>query len=77
MEKEIVFIGLRNLKSKKGDMYYIIDYVRLDTMKSCSDFISALEFTEISKKMKDKNFTRCVGIFNVNNFDKIYCSSIK
>lgn len=77
MEKEIFFIGLRSLKSKKGDTYYIVDYVRLDKLEPRSDFISALEFTEMQKKMKDKSFTKCVAIFAVSNYDKIYCSAIK
>lgn len=78
-EKEIFYIGIREFTSKKdGKKYYQVDYVRMDGVyRPKTDFISALEFSEISKKMKDKNFTKVIGIFNIDEFDHLYLSAIK
>lgn len=77
-ERKIFYIGTRSFKGKdKTTTYYLVDYVRLDKMEPKSDFITALEFTEINKKMKDKNFVECIGIFKANDYDKLYCSAIK
>lgn len=78
-EKKIFYIGVREFTSKKdGKKYYQVDYVRMDgALRSKTDFISVLEFTEIEKKMKGKNLTECIGIFNVDDFDHLYLSAIK
>lgn len=78
MEKEIFYINVRSFTSKKDKKtYYVVDYVRSDTGVPKSDFISALEYTEISKKMKDKTYTKAIGIFSINEYDRLYLSSIK
>lgn len=78
MEKEIFFIGVRTFKGKKDNKtYFLVDYVRLDNSVPKSDFISSLEYTEISKKMKDKAYSKAIGIFTVNEYDRLYLSSIK
>lgn len=78
MEKEIFFIGTRTFKSeKKGQTYYLIDYVDLDGYIPYSDYISALEFTEINKKMKDKHFVNVTAILSVNQYKRVYVSGIK
>lgn len=78
-EKEIFFIRTNTFKGKdKLTTYYQVDYVRLDrNFEPKSDFISASEFAEINKKMKDKNLVPAVGIFKINDHDKLYCSAIK
>lgn len=78
MEREIFYIGTRQFKGKdKTTQYFVVDYVNLANMTPKTDFISALEFTEINKKMKDKNFTKCIGLLKANDFDKLYVSAIK
>lgn len=77
-ERDIFYIGTRQFDGKdKGKKYYVIDYVRLDTMIPKTDFIDVLEFIEINKKMKDKNFCKCTAILKANSFDKLYVSGIK
>lgn len=78
MEKEIFFIGTRSFEStKKNATYYLVDYVDLDTFTPSSDYISALEFAEINKKMSNKHFEKCIAKFSVNAYKRIYVSSIK
>ena len=79
IEKEIFFIRTNAFKGKdKVTTYYQVDYVRLDrNFKPTSDFITASEFIEINKKMQNKNLVPAVGIFKVNEHDKLYCSAIK
>lgn len=78
-EREIFYIRTNTFKGRdKVTTYYKVDYVRLDkNFEPRSDFISALEFTEINKKMKDKNLVKAVGIFKFDDYDKLYCSAIK
>lgn len=80
MEKEIFFIQTREFASKEGTKYYNVDYVRLDggkKRKPKTDYISALEYVEINKKMKDKDYSKCIGVFSVNDYDQFYLSAIK
>lgn len=78
-EREIFYIRTNSFKGKdRVTTYYQVDYVRLDrNFEPKTDFITALEFTEINKKMKDKNLVKVVGIFKINDHDKLYCSAIK
>lgn len=78
-EKKIFYIGTREFSSKKdGKKYYQVLYVRIDgQLRQKTDFISALEFIEFNKKMKDKNFTECTGIFALDQYDRLYLSAIK
>lgn len=74
MEKEIFMIGVRKIHSeKKSQDYYMVDYVRDDIPKT--DYITLLEYNEISKKMKP--YTKQIGIFSINSYDKIYLSNLK
>ena len=74
MEKEIYSIGVRKIHSeKKSQDYYVVDYVRDDVPKT--DYISFLEYNEIAKKIKP--YTKQIGIFSVNAYDKIYLSNLK
>ena len=78
MEKEIFLCGLRDFAGKKEDKrYYVVDYVRTDKGIPKSDFITALEYTEIKKKVNGKYYQKYTGIFNINEFDKMYLSAIK
>lgn len=77
-EKKIFYIGTRSFVSKKDKTtYYQVDYVRMDTMRPKTDFINALEFTEINKKMKDQHLLECTGIFDIDDYDHLYLSAIK
>lgn len=74
MEKEIYLIGVRKIHSeKKSQDYYMVDYVRDDVPKT--DYISLLEYNNIAKKIKP--YTRQIGIFSINSYDKIYLSDLK
>lgn len=74
MEKEIFLIGVRKIHSeKKSQDYYMVDYVRDNIPKT--DYITLLEYNEISKKIKP--YTNQIGVFSINSYDKIYLSNLK
>lgn len=74
MEKEIFLIGVRKIHSeKKSQDYYMVDYVRDDVPKT--DYISVLEYNDILKKQRP--YTKQIGIFSINSYDKIYLSNLK
>ena len=78
MEKEIFLIGLRDFLAKdKNKTYYVVDYTRTDKNIPKSDFISALEYAEIKKKVNGKFYQKYTGIFNINEYDKMYLAAIK
>lgn len=75
MEQEIFFIGARKLHStKKNKDFYIVDYVDKNGIPQ-SDFIEIEEFNRISKKAKP--YQKNKGIFEINEYKKIYLSDIK
>lgn len=76
LEKEIFFIGTRKLHSeKKNKDYYIVDYVCVGNNMPKSDYIQLAEYNRISQKCKP--YTKVIGLFDVNGFDKIYLCDIK
>lgn len=77
MEREIFYLGTRTFKKKDGTTLYVIDYQREDNKCPQTDYLTALEFTEINKKMKGKERTSCVGILAVGLYDKLYVCAIK
>lgn len=79
MEKKIIIIGVRKFSSeKKGKDYYLVDYINkkdnIYTPKT--DYISVDEYNKIASKMKG-NLIEVMGIFSINEYDKIYLSDIK
>lgn len=78
-EKEIYFIRtIQRKKKDTGEIFYMVDYIDIaKDFEPKTDFISAVEFTEINKKMKDEHVVKCVGIFDINDRDKLYLSKIK
>lgn len=75
-EEKIFYLGTRQFKGKDGTNYYVIDYCGEDNVP-VTDFISALEFTEINKKMGDKHRLEVTGILGVNSRKKVYIKAIK
>lgn len=76
MEKEIFFIGCRQIYSKKNDKnYYIVDYVRNNVPKT--DYIDPADFNNIAQKAKDRTYKKCTGIFSANEYDKLILIDIK
>ena len=74
MEKEIFIIGVRKLHStRKSQDYYMVDYVKDDVPKT--DYITVLEYTQIANKIKP--YTKQIGVFSVNAYDKVYLSNLK
>lgn len=73
MDIEIVVIGTRTFKKKDtGQTYYVIDYYRIDNFVPKTDFVSALEYTMINKKIGDKHGIKCLGKRKTNDYDKLY-----
>ena len=76
LEKEIFLIGTRKLHSeKKNKDYYIVDYVYVGSNTPKSDYIQLEDYNRISKKCKQ--YTKVIGLFDVNDFDKVYLCDIK
>ena len=74
MEKEIFLIGVRKIYSlKKQQNYYMVDYVKDDIPKT--DYISAEEYNNLAKKQKP--YTKMIGIFGLNSYDKVYLTDLK
>ena len=75
MEREIFFIGTRKLHSeKKKKDFYIVDYIDSKNVPN-TDFITLEEYNRISAKAKP--YTKAKGIFEINQFNKIYLTDIK
>lgn len=75
-EEKIFYLGTRHFKSKDGDNFYVIDYCRDDNIPA-TDYLSALEFSEINKKMGDKHRVEVTAILGVNSRRKVYVKAIK
>lgn len=75
-EQIIFYLGTRHFKSKDGDNYYVVDYADENNLP-CSDYISALEFSEINKKMGDKHRVEVTALLGVNSRKKVYVKAIK
>lgn len=75
MEREIFYIGARNLHSeKKKKDYYVIDYVN-NKNEPQSDFVTLEEYNRIASKAKP--YTKLKAIFEINSYNKIYITDIK
>lgn len=74
MEKEIFFIGTRKIHSNsKNQDYFMVDYAKNDVPKT--DYINLKEYNLLSQK--GKPYSKQVGIFSVNDYDKAYLCDIK
>lgn len=75
MERKIFYIGVRHIRSeKKQKDYYMVDYVdNKNTPKT--DYIDITTYNKIGQK--GKPYTQCVGIFDANDFDKLFLTDIK
>lgn len=77
MERKILFIGVRQLFSKKQERdFYMVDYVDEHNVPQ-TDYISVEEYNRIAMKTKDKSRKELIGIFGVTPFNKIYLNDIK
>lgn len=66
MENKIIFVGLRNIESKKGT-FYMLDYVKgTDTVK---EFITEEVFQKIASK-KPGYLKEVTGIYELQNTSK-------
>lgn len=75
MERDIFYIGTRKIHSKKKDEdYYMVDYTDIKNVPT-TDFITLEEYNRISAK--GKPYTKQKGIFEINEFKKIYLTDIK
>lgn len=78
MEKEVVVIGVRNwVKKGTNDKYFVVDYYRTDKFVPKTDFLSPIEYKQIEKKLDGKHGVTCNGLFNFNDYDKMYLSDIE
>lgn len=75
-EEKIFYLGTRSFKGKDGSAYYVIDYCGDDNVP-VTDFISAIEFAEINRKMGDKHRVEAIGILGVNSRKRVYVKAIK
>lgn len=74
MEKEIFLIGVRKIYSlKKERNYFMVDYVKDGIPKT--DYISSEEYDNFAKKQKP--YSKCIGVFSVNSYDRVYLSDLK
>lgn len=77
MEREIFFIGLRKLYSKKQEKeFYIVDYVDIKNTPQ-TDYITIEEYNRIASKTKGKEYSKLKGIFELTPFNKVYLTDIK
>lgn len=75
MEKQIFYIGVRHIRSeKKQKDFYMVDYVNEANVPK-TDYINVEEYNKIGAK--GKNMSKMTGIFNINQFDKVYLCDIK
>lgn len=76
LEKEIFFIGVRKIHSeRKSQDYYMVDYVYSNNNVPKTDYINLQEFNRISQK--GKPYSKMLGLFSINDYDKAYLSDIK
>lgn len=76
IEKEIFLIGVRKIHSeKKQKDYYMVDYVYIANNTPKTDYITIEEYKRIGEK--GKPYTKYKGLFNINNYDRVYLSDIK
>lgn len=77
-EKVVNVIGVRSFKSKdKQTTYFVVDYCDLDKYIPKTDFISVIECQTIQKKLDGKHCVECLGLFELNDYDKLYLSDIE
>ena len=76
-EREILFIKVGKGQTDKGKVYYFIDYVDCNKLYSKRDFITAIDYDRINKKMGDKHLVKVTGILDINIYDKVYIADIK
>lgn len=75
MEQDIFLIGVRHIRSeKKQKDFYMVDYVTNRNIPQ-TDYITIEEYNKIGAKAK--TYTKCKGIFNINEFQRIYLCDIK
>jgi len=76
MEKEILFVNL--IKGEKnGKNWYRVDYIIVASQKMKSDFIDALQYEKLKKKSENKQLTKCTGVFDVNDYERVILVDIK
>lgn len=76
-EKKILFIKTRKGTSQNGKPYFCIDYIDIERLIAKTDFIEALDYEKINKKMGEKHLVEATGILGVNKYDKVYIADIK
>ena len=76
MEKEILFINLAK-GEKDGKNWFRVDYVICASYRVKSDFLSPLQYERLKKKCENKNLTKCIGIFDINDYDKLVLVDLK
>ncbi len=77
MEREIFFIGVRKIHSKKKEQdYYMADYIDKNNIPQ-TDYINLEEFNRIAQKTKGKEYSKIKGLFEVNSYNKVYLTDIK
>lgn len=77
IERNILFVGLRQLHSeKKKKDYYMVDYVDRSNNLPKTDYIKLEEFSRLAGK-KLKSYSEVIGLFNLNEYDKAYLCDVK
>ena len=76
-EKNILFIKLRKGTSQAGKPYFCIDYIDLERLIAKTDFIEAIDYEKINKKIGEKHLVETIGILGINKYDKVYVKDIK
>ena len=78
MEREIYFINLsRGTNEATKKPWFRLDYVLADSYRVKSDFITALDYDRINKKIGDKHMQKCIGILGINDYDRAVIVDIK
>ena len=76
MEKEIFFVNCGK-GQKDNKAYFYIDYINTSNYRSKRDFIDALSYDRISKKVGDKHLFKTTAILDINNYDQVYVCDLK
>lgn len=77
-EREIYFVRLeKGVGHSTNKPWFRIDYVIDNKWIMKSDFITALDYDRINKKVGDKHMQKCTAVLGINDYDRVVIVDIK
>ena len=75
-EREILFLKCFKFQ-KEGKAGFGVSYVNCKNFQPVTNFINAIEYDRIIKKLGDKHLVKCIGLLALDDFDRAYLTDIK